>query len=505
MASRYDERCIKAVSTGMTVGGLFAQGVAVAQRAGANPRFSPEVYFIIVAIIQGILLLVMIPISRLKHEDAGPNASAVNIYEDDAAVVDGNGDSDDELLLPGSDMQSRNTSINSIGRRVSDNVANAIVSSTSRPPHSERKGGAAGGFVGGGGSSSTAAGNGLGRLLEKQRQDDSLERKISKTITLSDEEEMNSLLEEAGGGASSSIKSRSKAAGLEYACWLICFTLYGMTYALPSLLPYIVQGYGPNTSNSTNCTHADGFANTAAAAAYGSVAHANNYISPHVYTNGDTSAAAAATDDFFGPASNCSATSATSSFGLAHDDEFDGVDLWGPAMNAGFGQRLGAAPWRWGGGVGNSSPAAANTTDSALKDSVYLWMNVLQNVGDVGGRMSTGVYTPNNFGSLVILCVVAVGLFFTFILATIWRSQIPIWLPGNAAYLLPFLCLVYYFVRGFLVTSTYVWVKRNFAKHEAEKLSSNLGFLGQLGALLSNGVMFVVVQMNLIGGPGHGP
>jgi len=516
LASRYDERCIKAVSTGMTVGGLFAQAVALAQRAGANPRFSPEIYFVIVAIIQGLLLLVMIPIARLKHED---EPATSNIYDDDDddddLVAGGN---DDDLLLPGGDMP-HNTSINSIGRRISDNYANAVVSSTARRQQQQQQKKKT---QNSSGSGASRGGNGLGQLLAKQTQEDVQQRRRSRTSSASggDDDEELSLL----GGSMAKVDKEivyKGGAGLEYGCWLICFTLYGMTYALPSLLPYIVQGYGKNITNTTNnCTHAGGFDD-----AYyytGMVAGAGG-------GGGAAAAAASLGGDLFGPVPNCTGVPAAEvSFSDAkYDEEFVATDFWGPAMNAGFGQRVGAAPWRFvstaegaqqqrlvdmyaglgGYGDGNStpSPRVTNTTDSALKDSIYLWMNVLQNVGDVGGRMSTGVYTPRSFGSLVILCVAAVGIFFLFILATIWRSQIPIWLPGNYAYVLPCICLVYYFVRGYLVTSTYVWVKRNFEGHEAEKLSSNLGFLGQLGALLSNAVMFVVVQMNLIGGPGHGP
>ena len=487
LASRFDERCIKAVSTGMTVGGLFAQGIAVAQRAGADPRFSPEVYFVIVAAVQGLLLLVMIPIARLKHEDESTTNTS-NVYDDDYDddLIDGG--SDDHMLLSGKDAPSHNTSINSIGRRVSDNYANAVVSSTSRRANT---------------AVAENNGNGLGQLLAKQDREAARERKHSRSdpATGGAEEELSLL-----GGIEKLEKEAVvyKGAGLEYGCWLICFTLYGMTYALPSLLPYIVQGYGPNTTTNTsnNCTHT------------GEFSHFTDVVAA------PAPAPAPAGGELFGPVPNCTGIPASSSLSFSdakYDEEYDATDFWGPAMNAGFGQRVGASPWRfapagvhapgWGGsvGYGNSTPPPTNTSDSALKDSIYLWMNVLQNVGDVGGRMSTGLYTPRSFGSLVLLCVAAVGVFFLFILATIWRSQIPIWLPGNYAYVLPVICLIYYFVRGYLVTSTYVWVKRNFEGHEAEKLSSNLGFLGQIGALLSNLCMFIVVQMNLIGGPGHGP
>lgn len=38
----------------------------------------------------------------------------------------------------------------------------------------------------------------------------------------------------------------------------------------------------------------------------------------------------------------------------------------------------------------------------------------------------------------------------------------------------------------------YVWVKQNMVQADVERLSSNMGMLGQLGALLGNLVMLLV-------------
>ena len=72
-------------------------------------------------------------------------------------------------------------------------------------------------------------------------------------------------------------------------------------------------------------------------------------------------------------------------------------------------------------------------------------------------------------------------------------AGLPSILPGTSAYALDGVVFVYYFVRGFTVTSMYVWVRENMVQRDAERLSSNMGLLGQVGALLSNSAMFVLV------------
>jgi hypothetical protein len=47
-----------------------------------------------------------------------------------------------------------------------------------------------------------------------------------------------------------------KGTGHEKSCIIISFVLYGMTYALPSLLPFIVENY--IEQNTTNCTDNSG-------------------------------------------------------------------------------------------------------------------------------------------------------------------------------------------------------------------------------------------------------
>jgi hypothetical protein len=55
------------------------------------------------------------------------------------------------------------------------------------------------------------------------------------------------------------------------------------------------------------------------------------------------------------------------------------------------------------------------------------------------------------------------------------------------------------------VTSTQLYVRRNFNDADKERILSTNGFLGQLGALGFNAIACAVVAGNVIGGPGHGP
>lgn len=100
LASRYDTHCIKAVSTGMTVGGLIAQGVAVAQNAGDivvvltnstsqngtaeqstiknHMRFSTDTFFVVVAAIQAVFIVMLLPIFRAQKKGSAQVRATVH-------------------------------------------------------------------------------------------------------------------------------------------------------------------------------------------------------------------------------------------------------------------------------------------------------------------------------------------------------------------------------------------------------------------------------------------
>ena len=80
----------------------------------------------------------------------------------------------------------------------------------------------------------------------------------------------------------------------------------------------------------------------------------------------------------------------------------------------------------------SSGGGGGEDAKTARKDSIYLWMNVLQNVGDVSGRTSTAVYTPTSMSSLCMLCASTIIIFTCFCLGTIWRRELPTWLPGES-------------------------------------------------------------------------
>eukprot|EP00039_Didymoeca_costata_P018848 m.335241 g.335241 ORF g.335241 m.335241 type:complete len:485 (+) comp17545_c0_seq1:149-1603(+) len=334
LASRYDSHCTKAVSTGMTVGGLLAAALAVIQGAGEAPRFSAKWYFVVAAAVQGIMTLVMVPIFRLPTEEEEKEEGT-------------------------------------------DNEKTPLVSS----------------------SKEKAAINSSSEVTYKKK-------------------DMRSTL-----------------------CIIICFLLYGMTYALPSLLPYIVADYVK--TNHTNATSG----NRTGFAEYPMPIHQPTYV-------------------------------AMGSEGFGYYTYFRD-------------------------GPHNHHPLVVDM--SKLKDNIYLAMNVLQNVGDVSGRLSTLLFVPKELSSLLALCGFAMMIFTTFCLATIWAYKLPVWFPGNWGYTLAVFCFTYYYVRGLLVTSTYLFVKQAFPRYQAENLSSNLGLAGQIGALLSNMAMFYIVQKNLIGRPGESP
>lgn len=71
MASRHNVWCIKAMSTGMTFGGLVTTALAVIQNAGTNPRFRVEWFLVIAAVLQAGGLLSFIPILRRSVHEGG--------------------------------------------------------------------------------------------------------------------------------------------------------------------------------------------------------------------------------------------------------------------------------------------------------------------------------------------------------------------------------------------------------------------------------------------------
>jgi len=121
---------------------------------------------------------------------------------------------------------------------------------------------------------------------------------------------------------------------------------------------------------------------------------------------------------------------------------------------------------------------------------------VLQSVGDISGRIFTAFYTPKHKSTLITLSMVVTFLFTVLVAGTVVDKSLSHMLPNEWGYSIPVVILFYYFLRGYTVTSIYVWVKVNMLQSDAERLSSNLGLCGQLGALLGNMAMFAIIELD---------
>lgn len=341
-ATRYPTHCTKALSTGMTFGGLVLSCIILAQDAGAHPRFSATVYFLIAASLQIMMLVATLPFmfgkSKASLEGARKAPELEPLLEEDEDDLDSGMDTP---------LSYGTGSINAL----------PSVSPTKQPP-----------WI-----------NGTGLLF----------------------------------------------------C-VLCFLIYGMTYALPSMMPFVLLGYDKP-------------------------AHELN--PPQNGTHHGTTA------DY--------------SYGELYEPRYfmlmDG-----------------------GGGAGSqlSKPVLSNTTvvpdDSSMQSSIYKWAMVLQSVGDVLGRVCTAVYTPDQVETLVTMAFTAFLLFGTMTTAAAFHHDVATLLPGDNGYAISVCAFFYYFLRGYTVTSMYVWVKINLKQEDAERLSENLGLCGQIGALLANGVMLLL-------------
>lgn len=139
--------------------------------------------------------------------------------------------------------------------------------------------------------------------------------------------------------------------------------------------------------------------------------------------------------------------------------------------------------------------------DATERQQLLLWMLVLQNTGDVLGRLCAP-RADRAFGIVARLQLVCCGLggpaAFCLLCFCMFRQS---FLPSVIGYdgarvLLPGVCAVFYFSRGTLVTSMYLRARRLAPDTAtAERLASNMGFVGQMGALLVNVVLFFVVNV----------
>eukprot|EP00929_Paragymnodinium_shiwhaense_P071028 TRINITY_DN36087_c0_g1_i1.p1 TRINITY_DN36087_c0_g1~~TRINITY_DN36087_c0_g1_i1.p1 ORF type:complete len:471 (+),score=87.69 TRINITY_DN36087_c0_g1_i1:89-1501(+) len=129
------------------------------------------------------------------------------------------------------------------------------------------------------------------------------------------------------------------------------------------------------------------------------------------------------------------------------------------------------------------------------QQQLLLAMQVLQNLFDVIGRMSTACIT-GSISALTIWSVVLTAAFGATIVGAAFPNWVASWLAfEGAVFFWPGVCAIFYFLRGLLVTSFYLRARALGDKHYAEKLSSNMGFGGQMGAMAANALMFILVTV----------
>lgn len=368
LTSHFETRCIKALSTGMTFGGLIATGLALAQNAGRNPRFSVMTFMLIAGAIQVLVVGAFVPIMRLRrsHQQqqhaAASAATSATLGTGDKGKAPGSASPARPKRYSIAKGATRNYILRDGDEQGEEEGRTAMGASSDEadprqpllPPASKSPSKAQ--LQGGGDTGPARYGSVNDSGIDEsppsspypyaslEREPTAWDRVFSAT---------NSLL-------------------------YMSFLLYAMTYTIPSLMPFLADAYKANES---------------------------------------------------------------------------------------------------------------------LDSSIYLWMLVLQNVGDVVGRLATALPWQPQLRHLSALFAICTAFFALFLLATLQRDHVLHALPGKSGYVLAVACLVYYFCRGYLITSMYVFAKTHMPPKQAEGLSANLGFLGQIGALVANIIMFVIVNI----------
>lgn len=380
-ASRYPVYCTKAMSTGMTFGGLLGSAIILGQNAGCDPYFSTEYYFLAGVGIQLVMLVGTLPILNFQEQH--------------------------------SNTSKPEPKLNTRSRRRSNRRSR----SASFDPE-------------------------LSPLLERSN--------VSVNASTVDEKMVQKITH--------ATPAYVDANGL-ILC-ILCFSVYGCTYALAPMMPYVLKGYESPSFISGNTTSMPNLQNEV------------KYVSAPQQTSAPWEK----------PVS------------LMPYSERGGIrdPVW--LFNSSYGtQEMSNKK----GSYLTDSNHGCNTSTSSSHDLLYRWVIVSQQVGDISGRVSTAFGTPKELKSLLGLGGAAISLFTLFCIGTAYSNDVPRWLPGNYGYVIPVLLLFYYFLRGFCVTSSYVWVKMNMTQRDAEKLSSNLGMMGQLGALSGNILMVLLTYFVL--------
>lgn len=96
---------------------------------------------------------------------------------------------------------------------------------------------------------------------------------------------------------------------------------------------------------------------------------------------------------------------------------------------------------------------------------------------------------------LVGLAGLVVGIFILNAIAAFAPNGAATFLPGQWGYVMPVTYLVYYFLRGFVVTLMYLRVKLHLPKAAAEAASTTMGSLGQLGSFIAVLLLWVLISV----------
>mmetsp|Transcript_33843 Transcript_33843/g.78267 ORF Transcript_33843/g.78267 Transcript_33843/m.78267 type:complete len:422 (-) Transcript_33843:58-1323(-) len=134
---------------------------------------------------------------------------------------------------------------------------------------------------------------------------------------------------------------------------------------------------------------------------------------------------------------------------------------------------------------------AGHFTSTTESQQLLLWMQVLQNSGDVLGRLATALVQGNRIvlmtWMLLLTASFAVCLLTSVYDASLWFSY------GFAVLLFPVICGLFYFSRGLLVTTMYLYARGLGQPQLVQEITENMGFCGQMGALIANFAAFVLV------------
>lgn len=136
---------------------------------------------------------------------------------------------------------------------------------------------------------------------------------------------------------------------------------------------------------------------------------------------------------------------------------------------------------------------AGHYTNKTESQQLLLFMQVLQNAGDVLGRLATVLVRENRL-VLMIWMLLLVASFLASVLSSV--QDVSTLLQYEWALLtLPVICGLFYFSRGLLVTTFYLYARSIGPKDMVQEITENMGFCGQMGALIANFAAFVLVSI----------